>query len=109
MRLTKREYEILKARTKRAYPELKYHKQVRPMEKKKVKEENIERALVCIQSFRCSPLDRDNLWGGTKIFGDCLKELGIIQDDSEQHIELHVSQVKVKTRAEERTEIEVIK
>lgn len=109
MRLSRKQYEVLKARSKVSCPEPKRHKQVRPMGQKKSKEGNIERALVCIQSFRTKLLDRDNAWGGTKILGDCLKELGIIQDDSEKHIDLHVSQTKVKTKAEERTEIEVIR
>lgn len=109
MRLTKKEYEILKARTQRKGAQPERNKSIRSVGKEKAQEENIERALVCVQSFRTILVDRDNLWGGFKIFGDCLKELGIIQDDSERHIDLHISQVKVNTRAEERTEIEVIK
>lgn len=109
MKFTQREYEIFKARTQRKGPQLKRNKQPRPVGKKKAKEESIERALVCVQSFRTILVDRDNLWGGFKIFGDCLKELEIIQDDSEKHIDLHISQIKVKKRTEERTEIEVIK
>lgn len=109
MRLTKKEYEVLKARSKGTHPQPQSNKQTRSMGKKKAKERNIERAVVCIQSFRCKSLDRDNLWGGTKIWTDCLRELGIIQDDTEKHIDLRVTQIKVATKAEERTEIEVIK
>jgi len=55
--------------------------------------------------YRCRLIDPENVF--TKWWGDCLRYAGFLKDDREQDIELTVRQVKVKTKAEERTEIEV--
>ena len=47
-----------------------------------------------IYSFRKREIDRDNCWGGCKILIDEIKELGLIWDDSEKHVDLRVFQLK---------------
>lgn len=51
--------------------------------------------------------DRTNLEAGIKYFEDCLIYAGLIPGDSEAEITRTVSQIKVATKAEERTEIEI--
>lgn len=63
--------------------------------------------VVRITSFRRRLLDADNLFGGTKYFTDGLRHAGLIPGDEPDVIRLEVRQVKVKTKAEERTEIEI--
>lgn len=71
------------------------------------KEEHPHRIAVCITSFRRRLLDPDNLIGGAKYFVDGLRYAGLIPGDNPEQITLEVSQVKVKTKHEERTEIEI--
>lgn len=68
---------------------------------------NANGRVVCIKSFRRRLLDTDNLVGGVKYFVDSLRYAQLIHDDTEASITLEVSQTKVKTKAEERTEITV--
>lgn len=63
------------------------------------------RVQLSIVSFRRRLIDPDNLC--PKYFIDCLRYAGIIPNDREEDITLQVSQVKVKTKAEERTELEI--
>lgn len=58
---------------------------------------------VCITSFRCRLLDPDNLF--VKWVVDGLRYSRVIPDDSPDHIELVIRQVKVARRAAERTEV----
>lgn len=60
---------------------------------------------VSIRSYRRRLLDPDNAC--PKYFIDCLRYSGLIPDDRPEDITLQVSQVKVKTKAEERTEITI--
>ena len=69
---------------------------------------NTVRCVVIVTSFRTKLLDRENLWGGVKYFVDSLRYSKLITDDSESHIDLKVYQVKVATRKEEATKLEVI-
>lgn len=70
------------------------------------KNQNSERCIVCIRSFRCGqPVDPDNLAG--KYFIDALRYAGIIPNDRQEDIIYQITQTRVKTRKEERTEIEV--
>lgn len=65
-----------------------------------------DRVLVRITSIRCGVLlDIDNLYGGVKFFVDSLRYCGAIPEDCPEAIELQVTQVRCKTRAEARTEI----
>ena len=107
MGFTQKEYEILKANLKRKGAKPKCNARPKPVAKAKAQEENTGRAIVRIQSFRTRFLDPDN--SGVKYLIDGLRYAGIITDDSTRHIILSVYQVKVKTRAEERTEVEIIK
>jgi len=107
MRMTLGEYEIYKARTKTKNPVLKRNPTSKPLAKAKIKEENTSRSVVRVTSYRCRETDPDNLFCKWAIDG--LRYAHLIPDDSGKHIELHVSQVKVKKKSEERTEIEVIK
>jgi hypothetical protein len=63
--------------------------------------------LVRIVSHRRRLLDIDNLTGGAKYFCDGLRYAGLIPGDRPDQITLEVSQRKVKSKAEERTEIEI--
>ena len=64
------------------------------------------RRRVTISSYRHRLLDQDNLC--IKYHLDGLRYAGVIRDDTANDIELFVRQYKVKTRQEERTEIEVV-
>lgn len=66
------------------------------------------RALLRITRYALCELDRDNLFGGAKPLIDCIKEAGLILDDSPKYIDLVVEQALVKNAAEERTEIEIV-
>lgn len=62
----------------------------------------------CLLSFTCyrtKRQDPDN--AVVKWFVDALRRARLIQDDTEEDIELKIKQVKCKTRKEERTEIEI--
>lgn len=63
------------------------------------------RLLVRVTSFRRRLLDTDNLT--PKYFVDCLRYCGILSDDTEAEIDLRISQKKVSSKEEERTEIEI--
>jgi len=65
------------------------------------------RRLVRITSYRRRLLDFDNLTGGCKYFLDSCKYSGLIPDDRPQDIAVEVVQVKVKSKADERTEITI--
>jgi hypothetical protein len=67
--------------------------------------ENTDRVRVCVAGFRRRLCDPDNLC--PKYFIDCLRYAGFIPDDRERDITLEVRQEKVKTKAEERTEITI--
>lgn len=109
VRLTKKQYEVLKARTKGANSKPKSTSRNEPLAKAQTKEEDTGRAIVRICSYRTRLLDIDNLYGGSKYICDALRYAGIIRDDTCKDIDLKVYQIKVKTKKEERTEIEVIK
>lgn len=67
---------------------------------------NSNRVAVRITAFRVRQLDPDNCC--PKYFIDGLRYAGLLPDDRPQDIELTVAQAKVETKAEERTEIELI-
>ena len=64
------------------------------------------RRLVRVVSYRCRLLDPDNLCAKYHIDG--LRYAGLIRNDSQSDIVLELSQQKVTTKAEERTEIEIL-
>lgn len=73
-----------------------------------------ERALVTITRYSVGVCDEDNL-RGTKILTDCLlpfskthpNGLGLVRDDSPQHMTQRIVPVVVATMAEQRTEIRI--
>lgn len=69
-------------------------------------EAHARRISISVTSFRRTLCDPDNLC--PKYFIDCLRYSKIIEDDTAEHITLQVSQEKVKTKAEEKTVIEII-
>jgi Holliday junction resolvase RusA-like endonuclease len=71
----------------------------------KRKGKNAGRLLVRITSYRQRLTDPDNLCG--KYFLDCCRYCGFLRDDSAAEIDFKISQIKVKTKLEERTEIEI--
>lgn len=107
MRLSRRQYEVLKANTKRSGPKFKQDLSHESLEERVSEEENSTRAIVRITSFRTQLCDPDNICPKYQI--DALRYQGVIRNDRLCDIKLEVTQVKVKTKAEERTEIEVIR
>jgi hypothetical protein len=66
----------------------------------------VGRVSIRIRSHRIRPLDPDNAFPKHHI--DALRHCGIIQDDTQDHITLEIMpDVKVRTKAEERTEMEL--
>lgn len=80
-----------------------------PMAEKKGETSHPDGCIVRIKSFRRRLLDRDNLTGGAKYFIDSLRYAKLIHDDTEASITLEVSQTKVNSKEEERTEITIEK
>ena len=79
-----------------------------PLSEIEGKEGDPSRLLVCIESVRKNRLlDTDNLYGGAKFYCDFLRYCGAIPDDTEDQIELKVTQRKAKKGEEEKTIIEV--
>lgn len=78
-----------------------------PLEPPSPAPEHSGRYVVRIVSFRRKPLDRINLYGGCKYFEDGCKYAGLISDDREAVCDFSASQVLVKLKSEERTEITV--
>jgi len=60
---------------------------------------------VRVTSYRRRLLDLDN--AVSKFFIDCCRYSGLIRQDTPDAIDFKVRQIKVKTREEERTEIEI--
>ena len=65
------------------------------------------RRRVCITVARCRLLEPDNAVGGVKFIVDALRYGGIIADDTGEHIQLEVRQVKVSQKCKQGTLIEV--
>ena len=79
-----------------------------PLSEVEGKEGDPSRLLVRIESVRKHKLlDTDNLYGGAKFYCDFLRYCGAIPDDTEDQIELKVTQRKAKKGEEEKTIIEV--
>lgn len=70
-------------------------------------EKGPQRARVRIKRYGYRILDADNATGGCKPLIDCLKEAGLIENDSPEYIDLEVVQQLVMRREEERTEIQI--
>lgn len=107
MRMTEEEYaKLIKDRNARASTKPKHNPKHEPLEENGVKEANTIRPVVCITSFTTRLQDPDNTFAKYHI--DSLRYSGVIKDDRAQDIELFVYQEKVKTKKEEKIEIEII-
>lgn len=69
-------------------------------------EKDTSRVLVRVTSYRVRLIDKSNLF--PKYFIDSLRYAGFLRDDGPKQIEEETRQVKVESRDEERTEIELI-
>ena len=78
---------------------------IEPMEPQEDEGGNIRRSRIRITSKRCRLLDPDNLC--VKFIVDALRHCSVIKDDTTKEIEVYIKQVKVKTRKEEKTIIEI--
>jgi hypothetical protein len=67
------------------------------------------RMFVSVESIRSKLLDTDNLYGGAKFFIDFLRYCGAIREDTEEQIDLRVTQRKTQKGEKEKTVIEVWK
>lgn len=75
-----------------------------PLEADRHEKGSRPRTRVCVTRYARRLLDVDNL-GGAKLVIDQLRYAKLIQDDSPEHIDLELRQVKVASKAEEGTEI----
>lgn len=62
---------------------------------------------VCFTLYRVRLLDVDAKYASIKDLLDCVAGAGLVAGDKEGQVDLQVRQVKVRTKAEERTEITV--
>ena len=62
-----------------------------------------------ITRFSTKTLDVDNLAGGCKPLIDQIRYSKLIPDDNPESVEITFTQVKVKTQAEQRTEVRITK
>ena len=78
-----------------------------PLRTNQNEKSNRRRITVCITGHRCRPVDPDNFAGGCKILIDQLRAFRLIPDDDPGTIELITRQIRVRTRAEEGTEVKI--
>lgn len=71
------------------------------------KDQSKKRTTLCITRHSTKLLDADNFAGGCKPLIDQLRYAKLIADDDPETVEILFRQAKVKTKAEERTEIEI--
>ena len=64
---------------------------------------------LAITRFSTKTLDVDNLAGGCKPLIDQIRYAKLIPDDNPESVEITFSQVKVRTQAEQRTEVRITK
>jgi hypothetical protein len=64
---------------------------------------------LAITRFSTKTLDVDNLAGGSKPLIDQIRYSKLIPDDNPESVNITFSQVKVKTQAEQRTEVTITK
>lgn len=77
-----------------------------PLEASQVEARDSRIIFVRVTSYRRRLLDEDNLC--EKFHVDCCRYAGILSSDAPDKTHITVSQVKVKTTAEERTEITIL-
>ena len=108
LRLTQKQYNALSKNLKAGHPGKSAKLERRPRAKRvgkdKAQKVNPVRCEVHVVNFRRRLLDKDNLCA--KFHVDALRYAGVLIDDSEKYIDLHVSQEKI-TEGQERTEITI--
>jgi Holliday junction resolvase RusA-like endonuclease len=67
----------------------------------------VAKCVMVITRFGVRQLDRDNLYGSMKLPIDGLRAAGIIEDDTEEHIDLTVKQERVSSWKDQRVEIAI--
>lgn len=65
------------------------------------------RPIVSIVMYRVRLLDKDNAYGAAKPLIDCLRKIDLIPGDSEDEIQLIVSQEKVAHRIDQHTNVSI--
>lgn len=78
-----------------------------PLAAPQVQTKGPERRLLCFTAYRTRLVDPDN--NVFKWECDALRYSSILEDDTAAHVEIITKQVKVKTKAEEGTEIKITK
>jgi hypothetical protein len=73
----------------------------------KRKETSQSRITLCITRCSTKLLDADNFAGGCKPLIDQLRYAKLIPDDDPETVEILFRQIKVKTKAEEMTQVEI--
>lgn len=76
-----------------------------PLAEKEAQDSHTGRFLVRVTSFRRRLLDQDNLC--EKYHVDCCRYAGLLPADSPDRAEIKVGQIKVKSKDEEKTLIEI--
>ena len=77
----------------------------RPLAAPQVEVPDSSRVLVRVVSYRRRLLDEDNL--AEKYFVDCARYAGLLSGDEPSKTKIEVSQIKVKAKEDERTEITI--
>lgn len=96
-------YEAYQNNRERTRAKLERGPRLSPLETYEAPSPDTRQRKVSVRSFRTRLLDPDNLC--VKFHLDGLRYAGVIRDDTAKDIILEVSQVKVKTKVEEQTEI----
>lgn len=67
-----------------------------------------DKSTVVVKFYSIRQFDRDGAYHAAKPVIDGLTNSGIIVDDSQDHIDLKVEQIKVNKKCDERVEIDII-
>jgi len=105
MNVTRQWYENYQARRASSGAKLEQRAGHEPLETPQVKEGDSAKFSVIVTSYRRRLLDEDNLC--EKYHVDALRYAGILPSDDPATTHITVKQVKVATKAQERTEISV--
>lgn len=65
------------------------------------------RARIELVNYTCQPMDRDNLYSAAKPIVDGIVDAGVVQDDSDEYVDLRCRNERVRKRAEERVVVEI--
>lgn len=71
------------------------------------KDKGMARIAIRYHGYRCKLLDPENFAGSTKDLTDGLRKAGLIHDDSYWHVTITHEQTQVRSKAEQKTEIEI--